>query len=562
MRRNIVTYALIAVAFAIESVAPEWAHAQAVAAAGTSQYEKIVRSAYAADEPGAAVLVAKGGEIVFLDAAGMADLELGVELASDMVFEIGSITKQFTAAAIMMLAEEGKLSVSDPITRHLPDYPSYGDGITIEHLLTHTSGIVSYTGIPGYMQTQVRKDVTVEELIDVFEDLPVEFAPGERFAYNNSGYILLGAIVEAASGTSYEEFVREHIFEPLDMKQSYYGCSRCIIPRRVSGYQSGDEGYGNQQYLSFTQPYAAGSLMMTVEDLYRWNRALFGGEELVSAESLERMTTPFALNSGDTTGYAYGLATADVRGHRAIRHGGGIFGFVTDAVYLPKEDVFVAVFSNNTANDVGPNFVATKLAALAAGDPFPEFDEITLTDDVLRRYVGVYEISENAQRLVTVRDGALHTQRSGGQWIKAYPTSENHFFYRTSLSHFEFVVEGGQVTGMLMYQGGSHEPGKAVKVSDDVPTREAIVLDPAILERYVGVYELQPGFDLAVSLDGGQLMAQATGQGAFQLHPETETEFFIEEVDAQVTFVVGPDGKVGELILHQGGRDMRARRKG
>ncbi len=180
MRRNIVAYALIAVAFAIESVAPEWVHTQAVAAAEASQYEKIVRAAYAADEPGAAVLVAKGGEIVFLDAAGMADLELEVELASDMVFEIGSITKQFTAAAIMMLAEEGKLSVLVPITRHLPDYPSYGDDITIEHLLTHTSGIVNFTGIPGYMQTQVRKDVTVEELIDVFKDLPVEFAPGER----------------------------------------------------------------------------------------------------------------------------------------------------------------------------------------------------------------------------------------------------------------------------------------------------------------------------------------------------------------------------------------------
>ncbi|KKK69573.1 hypothetical protein LCGC14_2932680, partial [marine sediment metagenome] len=240
---------------------------------------------------------------------------------------------------------EGKLSVSDPITRHLPDYPSYGDGITIEHLLTHTSGIVSYTGIPGYMQTQVRKDVTVEELIDVFKDLPVEFAPGERYAYSNSGYILLGAIVEAASGTSYEEFVRERVFEPLGMKQSYYGCSRCIIPQRASGYQSGNEGYANQRYLSFTQPYAAGSLMMTVEDLYRWNRALFGGK-LVSPESLEMMTTPFVLNGGDTTDYAYGLVPSDLRGHRAIRHGGGIFGFV-------REDYLDLCVDNNPAGKTG-----------------------------------------------------------------------------------------------------------------------------------------------------------------------------------------------------------------
>jgi CubicO group peptidase (beta-lactamase class C family) len=378
----IVVVALLSVTLSLQSISPDWAYAQAVSGATSSQYEAILTSAYAADAPGAAALVAKGGEIVFLDAAGMADLELGVPLAPDMVFEIGSITKQFTAAAIMMLAEEGKLSVSDPITRHLPDYPSYGEGITIEHLLTHTSGIVSYTGIPGYMATHVQTDLSVEELIDVFKDLPVEFAPGDRYAYNNSGYILLGAIVQAASGMRYEDFVHECIFEPLGMEHSYYGCTECLIPRRASGYDGGEDGYTNQRYLSFTQPYAAGSLMMTVEDHYSWSRALFGGE-VVSAESLEGMTTPFVLNNGEAPGYGYGLTMGDIRGHRVIRHGGGIFGFSTDAAYLPEEDVFVAVFSNSTANEVGPGLVTTKLAALAAGDPFPALSEGALGDEVM-----------------------------------------------------------------------------------------------------------------------------------------------------------------------------------
>ena len=248
MRGKVMAFTLVVVALAIECLAPSRTQAQVLAAEGTSQYRMMLASAYASDRPGAAALVARDGEIVFLDAIGMADLELVVALAPDMVFEIGSITKQFTATAIMMLGEEGKLSVSDPITRHLPDYPSYGDDITIEHLLTHTSGIVSYTGIPGYMNTEVRKDLTVQQLIDVFKDLPVEFAPGERYAYNNSGYILLGAIIEAASGKSYDEYLSEHIFEPLGMKDSYYGCSSCIIPRRASGYGGGGEGYTNQQY--------------------------------------------------------------------------------------------------------------------------------------------------------------------------------------------------------------------------------------------------------------------------------------------------------------------------
>jgi CubicO group peptidase (beta-lactamase class C family) len=382
-----------------------------------------------------------------------------------MVFEIGSITKQFTAAAIMLLAEEGKLAVSDPMTKHLPSYPSYGQGITIEHLLTHTSGIVSYTGIPGYMAMRVRNDVTVQQLIDVFKDLPVEFAPGERYAYNNSGYILLGAIVEAASGMRYEEFVRKRIFEPLGMKTAYYGCATCIIPRRASGYDGGPNGFMNQRYLSFTQPYAAGSLMMTVSDLHRWSRALFSGK-VVSPASLKRMTTPYVLKNGQPTSYGYGLGLATLNGRRAIRHGGGIFGFSTDALYLPDQDVFVAVFSNAAGGGVGPGLPATKLAALAVGDPFPEFSEVKLSEDVLRRYVGVYEVSKDVRRTVTLRDGALYTQRTGGPLTRATPASPTRFFYRTSLSYFDFVVEGDRVTAMVMYQDGAAQGERALKVPD------------------------------------------------------------------------------------------------
>ena len=437
----------------------------ASASQSASEYATILSSAYKSDQPGAAALVAKGDGILFLGAAGMADLELAVPLAPDMVFEIGSITKQFTAAAIMLLSEEGKLAVSDPMTRHLRSYPSYGQNITVEHLLTHTSGIVSYTGIPGYMASKVRNDVTVQQLIDVFKDLPVEFAPGERYAYNNSGYILLGAIVEAASGMRYEDFVRKRFFEPLGMKTAFYGCSTCIIPRRASGYDGGPNAFTNQRVLSFTQPYAAGSLMMTVSDLHRWSRALFGGK-VVSEASLKRMTTPYVLKNGQPTGYGYGLSIADLRGRRAIHHGGGIFGFVTDALYLPDQDVFVAVFSNNAAGGSNPGLPASKLAAFAVGDPFPEFTEVSLPEDVLRRYVGVYEISKDASRTVTVLDGALYTQRTGGAQTRAIAASPTRFFYRTSLSYFDFVVADGRVTAMMMHQDGSAQAERAVKVPD------------------------------------------------------------------------------------------------
>lgn len=204
--------------------------------------------------------------------------------------------------------------------------------------------------------------------------------------------------------------------------------------------------------------------MMTVSDLHRWSRALFGGK-VVSAASLTRMTTPYVLKNGQPTGYGYGLSIGNLRGRRAIRHGGGIFGFSTDALYLPDQDVFVAVFSNNAAGG-NPGLPASKLAAVAIGDPFPEFTEVSVPEDVLRRYVGVYEISKDVSRTVTLRDGALYTQRTGAAPIRATPASPTRFFYRTSLSYFDFVVEDGRVSAMVMYQEGSAQGERAVKVPD------------------------------------------------------------------------------------------------
>ena len=265
-------------------------------------YSDYLNAAYPADGPGATAIVVKDGEVLFLGARGMADLELGVPLTSDHVFRLGSITKQFTAASIMLLEQQGKLTVDDLITKHLPGYPTNGYEITIEHLLTHTSGIFSYTSIPGYMMgNEIRADLSTEELVEVFDDLEMDFGPGERWSYSNSGYVLLGAIIEKVSGQSYADFVKENIFEPLGMNNSHYGGSQ-LIPDRASGYQAIEDGYTNAPFLSMTQPHAAGSLLSTVGDLARWNAGLFGGD-LLTEESVARMTTEFTLNNGEGTGY-------------------------------------------------------------------------------------------------------------------------------------------------------------------------------------------------------------------------------------------------------------------
>ncbi len=524
-------------------------------------FDKVLKDSFAPDQPGASVIVVKDGRTVFRKALGMADIELGVPLQPDMVFRLGSITKQFTAVSILMLAEEGKLSLQDRIEKFLPGYPTQGYAITIEHLLTHTSGIQSYTDIPGWMTSKILAPMTVTELVDGFKKEPMQFAPGEKWAYNNSAFVLLGAIIEKVSGKTYEAFVKERIFEPLGMTSSYYGSTEPIIPKRVPGYTMDGGRLRNAGYLSMTQPYAAGSLSSSVDDLARWDAALYT-EKILKKASLEKAWTSYALKSGEATKYGYGWALSRVRGRRSIEHGGGIFGFSTYALRLPDERIYVAVLTNSDSPMTAPGYVAKKLAAIAAGDPFPEFVPVTVDPKVLERYAGVYRIDEQSTRTVTVEGGKIYAQRSGGPRQEIRPSSATEFFYDKSLTHLRFVVDpDGKVTEMLIHQDGAAEPEHAPRVGDAPAERPVAKVDPALYSLYAGDYELAPAFILTVTREGDRLMTQATGQQKIEIFPSSETEFFLKVVDARITFVRGPDGTVDQLVLHQAGRDMPAKRK-
>lgn len=524
-------------------------------------YEKLLKAAYPQNGPGAAVIVVKDGKTLFRQAQGMADLELGVPLQPDMVFRLGSITKQFTATAILLLAEDGKLAVQDRIEKYLPGYPTHGHTITIEHLLTHTSGIQSYTSIPGWMTEKIIAPMKVQEIIDGFKKEPMNFAPGERYLYNNSAYILLGAIIEKASGKSYEAFVKERIFGPLGMTSSYYGSTEPIIPRRTPGYTAEGDVVQNARYLSMTQPYAAGSLASTVDDLAKWDEALAAGKVLKPA-SLDQARKPYVLKNGEATGYGYGLAISTLRGLKSVEHGGGIHGFSTYAISLPAERVYVAVLSNSDSPATDPGYLAKKLAALAAGKPFAEHSEVKLDASVLKRYVGVYRIDANATRTVSFDEGQLYTQRTGGQRLAIRPSSETEFFYDKSFTHLTFVVDAaGKAVEMILYPEGVETGERASRVADVPPARPVVKVDPALYDLYAGDYELGPGFILTVTREGDRLMTQATGQSRFEVFPSSETEFFLKVVDARIVFEKGPSGGVEALVLHQGGRQMRAPKK-
>jgi CubicO group peptidase (beta-lactamase class C family) len=530
-------------------------------AAPADAIDALVKRSYLATSPGAAIIAVRDGKVIYRKAIGMADLELDVPLSPDSVFRLGSVTKQFTAVAILMLAEEGKLSLSDPITKFLPDYPTQGHVITVEHLLTHTSGIQSYTAMPGWMVTKIQADMSLAELIDGFKKEPMEFAPGTRWSYDNSGYILLGAIIEKASGTPYATFLKRRIFAPLGMRSTNYGSNEEIIPRRVRGYSRGAEGDANARYLSMTQPYAAGALVSTVDDLAAWDAALYT-EKLVKQASLEKAWTPYVLADGKATTYGYGWSVSSLRGRPTVEHGGGIFGFSTYVLRVPKERVFVAVLCNRDSPKTDPGIVARKTAALVLGDPFPENVAVAVAPEVLARYAGVYEIDKDSRRTVIVEGDKIFTQRTGGARAEAKPRSETEFFYENSITTFRLVTApDGRATEMLMYPNGTDKAERAVRVADVPPAPKELKVDPALYDAYAGRYDLAPGFVLTVTREGESLMVQATGQQRFEIFPTSETEFFYKVVDARITFVKGPDGQVDVIVLHQGGRDMPAKRK-
>jgi CubicO group peptidase (beta-lactamase class C family) len=524
------------------------------------QIDKLLSDVYKPGQPGAAVLVKKQGKVILRKGYGLANLELSVPVEPDMIFRLGSITKQFTAVAVLMLAEEEKLSLQDEITKFLPDYPNQGKKITVEHLLTHTSGIKSYTDLPEWLPLQ-RKDMTVAEIIDLSKDKPMEFSPGERWKYCNSGYILLGAIIEKVSGQTYADFLQSRIFDPLGLKSTCYDSTSRIIPRRASGYAKGNAGLENAPYLSMSQPYAAGSLASSVDDLATWTESLLVGK-LIKRETLERAFTPFKLKDGLETGYGYGWEISRYEGHRLIEHGGGIHGFLSYALFFPEDQVFVAVLTNSTIEGLQPEPQAFRVGCMALGIPYKEPVPISLSEKDLEPLTGVYVNPQGEELYITCQENKLFSQRTGGGKFELLPTSAAEFFLSIdSPTRVQFLTDGkGAVTGLRVV--GRSGPGRSyAKTDKPLPEgRTEIKLDPALYDQYVGEYELAPGFLVVITKEDGKLMGQATGQPKVELYPEAETKFFLKVVDGQVEFVKDEDGQVTGLILIQGGQKLPGRK--
>lgn len=399
-----------------------------------------------------AVLVAIDGKPLLSKGYGWANAEWQVPNTPQTRFRLGSITKQFTAAVILRLQERGKLSVQDPICTYVSPCPDAWKAITIHHLLTHTSGIPSYTGMPDYQKTMMMPR-TIDQMVGVFRDLPLEFAPGEKFKYSNSGYFLLGVIIEKVAGAKYEEALRSEVLAPLGLTDTGYDWSEPLLPRRASGYTRKDDGLVNARALDMQQPYAAGSLYSTVDDLLKWDQALYT-DALLPASTRTAMFTPFK------DGYAYGWTVQPpertTSGKLQIGHGGGINGFSTMITRVPDDRVTVIVLGN--VENVNAGNAARDIIAIMYGQPYQtpiERTAITVPPQVLAQYVGKYQIAPDFVLDVTLEGTRLMTQATGQQKLEVFAESETKFFLKVVDAQLTFGRDGaGKVSHVTLHQGG------------------------------------------------------------------------------------------------------------
>ncbi|MGK5023416.1 serine hydrolase domain-containing protein [Janthinobacterium sp. RB2R34] len=424
-----------------------------VEGAFTASIDAMVAPFYHPEGPGAAVIVTLDGKTVFRHAYGMASVAEHQPATPETTFRLGSISKQFTAVSILMLAEEGKLNVSDEITRHLPDYPALGRQITIEHLLTHSSGIACFTGKDDF-DANITSNVTVTEMIDRFKDEPLEFAPGTAFSYSNSGYYLLGAIIEKVSGLSYASFVEQRIFVPLGMHDTCHEGHERSAHQMAAGHTLRDGRIAPGDPMSTSQAYAAGALVSNVDDLARWEQAIACGK-LINAASWSKAFTPWRMADGSACDYGYGWEIGSLQQRLMLAHGGGINGFMTFALRLPQENLFVAVLCNADDGIVDPEYIAHKIGAMALGEPFADFEEIQLDTAALDAYAGVYSINATEQRTFWREAGQLLMQRSGGEITPVLAHSSTGFFIRNTLVHMAFMRDAdGAVCKVVVHQSG------------------------------------------------------------------------------------------------------------
>lgn len=535
-------------------------------------------AATALEQPGAvglSVAVGLGDEMLIQTGYGRIEIEHDVAADAGSVFRIGSITKQFTAALVMKLIEDGatkdgKTLTLDSDINDFLEFPTQGRTVTVRHLLTHTSGIKSYTGLGEEWFKTIPLEMTHEELLDLVDEKPFDFEPNEQYRYNNTGYYLLGVLIEEVTGKSYEQALAETFLEPLGLTAIRYGSNSAIIRNRAQGYEMQDGELVNDGLIGMSQPGAAGALISNAGDLVRWNQALVSGK-VVSPASYEQMTTPHVLADGEATTYGFGLGIDTLDGVKRVQHGGGINGFNSMLATYPESGLTVAVISNS--NGYRAATLATQIARAALGLEAEVLD-LPVPKEQIERLSGSYNLVGTPMDLrVFEQDGKLMGQATG--------QGSNPFRYQgladdgtvTLVPSFDDNVRvvfavGDPSPELTLYQGGAQITGKRKDESADADAAavQDLPVDAELGARLVGTYILTgTPLEFTVTHDGEQLFGQATGQGRTRLRLQGSDDdggvVVIPDFDDSVKVVFDAGEPAPSLTLFQGGAVIKGPRK-
>jgi CubicO group peptidase (beta-lactamase class C family) len=408
--------------------------------------------------PGMSIAVMRNGEIVKAKGYGLANVELNVQAKPETVYQSGSMGKQFTATAVMMLVEEGKLALDAKISKYLPDSPESWSNITVRNLLTHTAGMTDYP-----KDFDFRRDYTEAELLKKAQAIPLAFAPGEKWSYSNLGYVTLGILISKVSGKFYGDFLQERIFKPLGMNATRIINESDIIPNRASGYRMQKGELKNQAWVSPTlNTTADGSLYFTVIDLAKWDAALYT-EKLLKKSSLDQMWTPVKLNNGLPRPYGFGWSFGQVRGHKIIEHGGAWQGFTTHIARYVDDKLTVVVLTNRAG--ANPEGIAHGIAALYNPDLAPaEHKEATIDPRILDDYAGEYQLLPGSVLTITHSGDQLWLRTTDQQRIQLFPESPTEFFVKVADVQVTFVKDAsGQIIYLVVHQAGLDRQARRLK---------------------------------------------------------------------------------------------------
>lgn len=548
----------------------------------TAQLDELLNKYTEYGQFNGSILVADHGKVIYKKGFGKANMEWDIPNAPDTKFRLGSITKQFTSMLIMQLVAEGKLNLQATVSKYLPDYSKVnGDKITIHQLLTHTSGIPNYTSLPNFFKNLSRNPYTPTEMLGMFADSVLDFTPGERFSYSNSGYILLGAIIEKATGKSYEAVLQEKIFDPLKMKNSGYDHHNTILKKRASGYEMKGSTPENAPYIDMSTPYAAGSLYSTVEDLYLWDQALYT-EKLLPKKYRDMLFGKYIAGFGQHYGYGWSVGKMPVGNTKdsteIIGHGGGINGFNTLITRMPQEKSTIILLNNTGRAPLDAITVAIDGILQEATYDLPKqsLAKVTYNEIIgknLKAGLAFYEKNKDSKQYSLseseMNSAGYSLLQSGKKQeaetvfklnMEAFPKSANVYD-----SYAEALMEQDKNELAIANYKKSIEINPANQNGVDMLKKlgvetEGLVTDAtvsdAILASYVGEYELKPEFILTITKEGNQLKAQASGQPAFDIYAQSENQFYLKAITAQITFNKNGVGKVESLTLFQGGQEI------